>query len=179
MNALWLQLLDEARAREAEIIRYYVAGENMEQLGKKYSLSRQRIHQILKRNELGRIHGGQFLCKQLTAEKRRARMQRKYGCSIEQLREYRDNGITAAYSQQRRNALTREIPWELTVGQFAALWIISGKWTSRGRHKENYVMARFFDKGPYVWGNVEIISCSDNVKLVRLRGRTKSNGGAA
>lgn len=168
---LWSEVMLEAKKREQDVLQRYADGENMQQLAKRFSVSRQRIHQILKKWNCGRFDGGQFACTLLKEEERRARVYRKFGCSIEQLREYRDNGMTEAYRSQRNNAGTREIPWELSIGQYAAIWMLSGKWNYRGRHRGEYVMARFLDTGPYAWGNVEIVVSSDNIKLVRLRER--------
>ncbi len=51
----------------------------------------------------------------------------------------------------------------LTYITWWKFWAASGKWKQRGRLKDQYVMARFGDVGPYSLSNIKIITCGANV----------------
>ncbi|CAN7678709.1 hypothetical protein LJR039_005432 [Pseudorhodoferax sp. LjRoot39] len=95
-----------------------------------------------------------------------ARMER-WGCNIETKREMKEAGAGAAYSVQRANAHKRGIPWELTRGQWWAIWKESGHWHRRGVLRDQYCMSRFGDQGPYSASNVEIVPNAENTRQAR------------
>jgi hypothetical protein len=68
-----------------------------------------------------------------------------------------------AYSHQRNAALkARGIGWELTLGQWWAIWTDSGHWHERGVGR-GYMMCRKGDLGPYAIGNVFIAPGVENL----------------
>jgi hypothetical protein len=71
------------------------------------------------------------------------------------------------YKWQLNAALQRGIPWRFTFDEWCELWRESGKWDQRGRHKGQYVMARFGDAGPYQRDNVRICTVGDNTDEMR------------
>lgn len=68
-----------------------------------------------------------------------------------------------AFLSHRGNAKARGIPFLLTYDQWLEIWTASGHLHERGRHKGQYVMARFGDVGPYAVGNVEIVTAEENI----------------
>ena len=64
------------------------------------------------------------------------------------------------FSIQRSNALKRGIQWELTFEQWLTAW--GDKLEKRGTGRNNYVMARYGDAGPYAAGNVYICTALQN-----------------
>lgn len=75
-------------------------------------------------------------------------------------------GVAKKYSNHKKNAHKRSIPWEFTLATWWKMWCDSGKWELRGTKKGHYVMGRFQDLGPYSPTNVAIILHSDNSKDV-------------
>jgi hypothetical protein len=66
------------------------------------------------------------------------------------------------FESQRGQAGMRAIAWDLTLGQWYAIWLVSGKLELRGRGKGRYCMSRIKGAGGYVLGNVHIQLCTDN-----------------
>ncbi len=66
------------------------------------------------------------------------------------------------YSTQKRCAGQRGISFLLSFNAWWAIWQESGHWHERGRNRDQYVMARYGDKGPYKTGNVKIITVKEN-----------------
>jgi hypothetical protein len=71
------------------------------------------------------------------------------------------------FQQHRANAKGRSIPFRLSFKQWLKIWTDSGQLENSGKYKGQYCMARFGDKGPYVVGNVRIISVEQNHKELR------------
>lgn len=69
-----------------------------------------------------------------------------------------------AYDDQKRHASARGIPWNLSYEDFLELWLVSGKWSQRGKKINDFCMCRFGDKGPYSKTNVFIGSVKDNLR---------------
>jgi hypothetical protein len=82
----------------------------------------------------------------------------------------------AGFSQQRRDAKKRSIPFEFEFSDWLMFWVRSGHLAQRGARKGQYVMARYQDKGPYTRFNTQIILCEQNHKdaAPRMRGIPKS-----
>lgn len=74
------------------------------------------------------------------------------------------------YNEQRGAANQRGIEWQFTFETWCAVWEASGQWERRGTGSDNYVMARFGDKGPYSPSNVKIITKADNNRECRPKG---------
>lgn len=74
------------------------------------------------------------------------------------------NRARQMYYFQKYAAGERNIPFLISFVDWLIVWEMSGKLDDRGRLKDQYVMARFGDKGPYAVGNVEIIHSGENVR---------------
>ena len=68
------------------------------------------------------------------------------------------------FLQHRNNADIRNIPFRLTFQEWLNIWIESGQLANRGRRVGQYVMARKGDEGGYEVGNVEIVTCTKNMR---------------
>jgi hypothetical protein len=67
-----------------------------------------------------------------------------------------------AYGLRKCHARYRGIPFLLTFEEWWGIWRDSGKWEQRGARKDQYVMARHQDLGPYAVGNVRICTAAEN-----------------
>lgn len=67
-----------------------------------------------------------------------------------------------AYQRHKADAKKRHIQFLLTFKQWWSIW--ESHWDERGHGKDKLVMGRHGDAGPYVVGNVEIITHAQNVK---------------
>lgn len=67
-----------------------------------------------------------------------------------------------AYDDQLRHAVERGIDWQLSYEDWLELWLVSGKWFSRGKKKGQYQMCRYGDAGPYSLKNCYIGSVEQN-----------------
>lgn len=85
------------------------------------------------------------------------------------------NNPRTMFAGHRSRALRRGREFLLTFEQWLSIWESSGHFHKRGIRKGQYVMARFGDVGPYAVGNVQIITCQQNVSEAQ-RGREKSFG---
>ena len=99
------------------------------------------------------------------AAKRERNAQKFFGCSEADamalnagrpLRQREVDSVASRYLSQRARANRRGIAWDITLPEWVAIWIASGKWDMRGRGKGKYCMAREGDIGPYKVGNVSI-----------------------
>ena len=68
------------------------------------------------------------------------------------------------YKEQKKAAKQRGIIWQFSYPVWYRIWQESGRWNERGREKDQYVMSRPGDKGPYASWNVEIKKHSDNTR---------------
>lgn len=180
-------------ARYSEIAGMWKSGVVMEDIAKRYGVSRQRIQQILKNQNLEREDGGQaidkfkraheIVAKQKEREKaKEIRCQAKWGMSLIEYREHVDKwGNTAKIGSpmhrfmiQRKTAIhTRKIGWELSFADWWRFWQESGKWDERGRGK-GYGMSRYGDTGPYAKGNIYICTIGQNFSDSYLAHSAKS-----
>ena len=71
------------------------------------------------------------------------------------------------YHQHKGKATARGIPFLLTFEEWWDIWQASGKWEQRGTRADQYVMARFGDRGPYERSNVRICLAGDNTDEMR------------
>jgi hypothetical protein len=76
----------------------------------------------------------------------------------------RNGSLAEAYTSQRRAAGTRGIEWDFTFESWLAVWRESGRLECRGRGRDQYVMARIGDAGPYSASNVYITTNRENVR---------------
>jgi hypothetical protein len=67
-----------------------------------------------------------------------------------------------AFRDQYLRSLKRGIEWEFTIKDWWEWWQLDGRWENRGCGRDNYVMARFNDLGPYHPSNVYCATASQN-----------------
>jgi transcriptional regulator with XRE-family HTH domain len=138
-------------------------GMTYEQVGTRFGVTRQYIHQIAKREGFDSI----------PVERRRAerasRDQEAEAWSVARWsvdrathRMLKANGAKKAYMEQRNNAASRGIGWDISLAEWWAIWCESDKWPLRGRERGCYSMGRIRDAGPYTPGNVAIVPVSEN-----------------
>lgn len=179
----WAPVISASKARAAKMAAMYRAGMTLQQIGEHYSLSRERVRQLMTKHHGVRYDGGGRHVKavarrQQSSADKNARYLRKYGCTFEQYVEAREVGEAMiaqgagayqaplrAFATQRNNAKARDISWELTFWQWWTIWQESGKWDERGRARDAYVMSRFGDAGAYAAGNIYIGTLSENSSI--------------
>lgn len=158
----------------------YGEGKTLEQLGYFLGISRERVRQLFDREGISSESGGSAARnikrigmlqarKNALQKKREEKMERIFGCSYEELtsicgmpvnytniqtRGSPQNG----YYQQKRNAATRGIEWNISLPDWWKIWQASDKWRQRGRGAYNYCMSRKNDQGAYCATNVQIVS---------------------
>ena len=71
-----------------------------------------------------------------------------------------------AYDDQVRHAESRGIPWLFTYETWLEMWLLSGRWESRGRKAGQYCMCRYHDQGSYSPRNC-FIDLTDNNQQTR------------
>jgi len=73
------------------------------------------------------------------------------------------------FCEHRSSARHRGIAWNLTFEEWWAIW--QPHWALRGKRRNQLVMARLGDTGPYAVGNVKIITARENrLERRELRG---------
>lgn len=93
--------------------------------------------------------------------KRAAHLMEKFGVTLEWL-EAHPAKVLPAFKCHRYQAAARGIAFDMTLTEWAGIWMDSGKWDERGPGR-GYVMSRIGDVGPYAVGNVAIKTGVDNV----------------
>ncbi len=68
------------------------------------------------------------------------------------------------YGDHKSNARKKGVQFKLSFEQWLRIWVESGHLEERGRHRGQYVMGRFGDKGAYEIGNVKILPHIENIK---------------
>lgn len=140
--------------RARKIFALVNAGATFTELAEKYGMSRQHVSEIY--NTFGNRKEPARSVVGIQAAKN--------GLSMEDWRYFSRLGVLRSFNEQRRNAESRGIGWELTVHEWWRIWEESGKWAERGRGRGRYVMARTGDAGPYKAGNVRIATSDENMK---------------
>ena len=72
------------------------------------------------------------------------------------------------YSHAKSYAKLRGIPWLFNYVTWWRIWCESRKWNKRGHYKDEYVMSRPGDEGPYAPWNVRICLSGENVSEAHL-----------
>lgn len=162
-------------ATDEELARLYVSGLTLQKIGDKFGITRERVRQRINRIGITRTDGGVHVRAAIRHSTKIAVLDRKhiekFGCVYAKYRKilksratYRGVKPTAAFISQRNNARIRGIEWRLTLAEWWAVWVSSGKWAKRGRYgRDSYVMARKRDIGPYSVENVYITTVGGNV----------------
>lgn len=161
-----------------QISDLYKSERTMEEIGELFSVSKQRIYQLLKRAGINGSAGGAFIRHRRRIESYtagvNARCLARWGVtSIERKKIIQQYGYLPflRYKAHRGNAAYRGIKFRLTFKQWWSIWTASKQWEARGRNRLNYVMTRKLDKGDYAIGNVEIKTASENHKEYNSRTR--------
>lgn len=68
-----------------------------------------------------------------------------------------------AFDDQKRHSEDRDIPFLFSYSEWLEMWLLSGKWTERGKGKGKYQMCRYGDEGAYSPRNCYIGTFEDNM----------------
>ncbi len=161
----------------ADAIDLYKQGNTLESIGEKFGVSRERIRQIMKTNN---ITGGleiRLLLKsqdchlknELKDVKRENKIFLTYGISVDRYnqicnemgRPSNKESPFFKWSRHKANSKKRNIPFKISFADWWKVWEESGKWNSRGRG-HGYVMARYGDTDGYTIENVYICTSIEN-----------------
>jgi hypothetical protein len=154
-------------ARNADIVMRAIRGESLTALGNEYGITRERVRQIVLRA------GGEVAAKESRAEASKARKEaarpRKYeerfGIPRDEHKRLVANGTTGRWLTLRRNCVSRQIPFALTLKDYAA---IVGEMPI-GRCKGQFVLVPKVRELGYVAGNVLLRSAVQNGRVTRAR----------
>lgn len=159
------------------IVELFKQGKTQAEIGRMFSVSRQRISQVLARHGVTGAQGGQAARTEKRAAEKMAKRQKdcleKHGCTLEQFAAVcteRPSGSISphlVFIRQRNHAKARGVEWSLKFWDWFCVWQESGKWDARGRGAEAYCMCRVGDEGAYALGNVYIGSVIHNSTLGR------------
>lgn len=170
-------------ARNDSMELLYRQGSTLDEIGQQYTITRERVRQILARRGITAVDGGAHL-RVLASESmrmhdrktlREQRSQHFFGCGIEEVKQLNDGlplslkgSFARIYTEQRKNAAARGIDWRITLAEYRKVWEDSGKWAERGRGKFKYCMCRTGDEGAYEIGNVTIHTNQKNGRDAQL-----------
>lgn len=171
----------------------YLAGETLQEIGNSYEVSREFVRQRIQWMGLDPKAGGKaaqtlmglhdrIAKKKATQDAIEDRHFKRWGMTREQYRALPGSELDQndcrnpkrAFTEQRRNAKTRGVGWELSFADWWRIWQESGHWNERGRG-EGYCMARWGDSGPYSVDNVYICTIGQNFSdhwIVRRQRKT-------
>ena len=155
-----------------EMATAHFGGATLAEIGAQYGVTRERIRQILKEEygitgKDGGAHKKAADLVILRANRRDEIYLQKYGVSHSEYVEINKflnkdgRRPSRCFQEQIKNAHKRGIDWQLTFAEWWGIWSDSGMWKNRGRG-HGYVMARHGDSGPYMVGNVKIITGAEN-----------------
>jgi hypothetical protein len=167
-------------ARNEQMASMYRQGLTLECIGDEHGVSRQCVHQILKRMGIDPSEGGQkkrsALSKSIKASRSDAKCMTTYGVSREEYERLRAIGAVRAFKEHKKNSILRGIAFSFILADWWAVWRDSGKFEQRGRTKFGYVMSRIKDTGGYEVGNVCIKTLQENSReaVKQWYGHTKT-----
>ncbi len=151
----------ERIVRNVAIADMHKRGMDMAQIGDRFGLTAQRVHQVLvERGVNVRGKGPKKRTKDRLAEEvaRRERKSMKlWGVGVQEVKALRGNGLLNAFMTQRSNARRRGIGWGLTLAEWHGAWQASGKLADRGLGRGKFMMARIENAKGYQVGNVQIV----------------------
>ena len=162
--------------RDDRICKMFRQGITQCQLAKRLKITRQRVQQILQRNNHARQDGGRHVTEKVNAKlraiKHRAYLeswtQKTYGCSLTEYNKIMrgrpavKGSLAKKYIDQQRMAAWRGIPYKISFTQWRKLWLDSGHWRQVGIGRGTYNLCRIDQRGPYTIDNVHIIPSPDN-----------------
>lgn len=166
------------------IVAGYRNGASLRKLAALHGVSHESIRKLLASAGLDRLDGGGAIAtlRNIRARanrakedeaRREARIRRHWGMTSAEydahVTEFGDRNVPRspmrAYRFHQQKAVARGIAWGFTFKEWWQVWLESGKWESRGRHANEYVMARFGDgDAPYSRDTVYICTASENLK---------------
>ncbi|WP_039967909.1 hypothetical protein [Pseudomonas chlororaphis] len=165
------------REKHTTIVSLFKQGKTLAEIAAQYSLTRQRISQILAARGVDKSEGGHHLNVALRSAARKIEREKehmeRYGCTREQFLSVKGNrnqgskSPCQAFHNQYQNAVIRKVEWKLKFWEWWQVWVESGKWEERGRGSEGYCMCRVGDEGAYEIGNVYIGTIVHNSTLGR------------
>ncbi len=145
----------------------------MEEIGICYGITRERVRQILKDACVFGGDGGAAvrakanlaIRKELYAANREQRCQRRFECSYAEYRAINGRSNTMRrmaldYTQQKTNAQSRGIGWNLSLPDWVDAWKSSGKLGQR--RLGGYVMTRIDLNQPFSKDNIKIVKHSES-----------------
>lgn len=169
-------------SRAAKMIEMYKEGKTLEQIGDSFSITRERVRQIMTKRGITSKDGGRSIISFLGArdkieiqkkkrEKKESKIRSMLGISLHSYEDIvRTYGPVSSnkspihkYRSQKRNARIWGIEWQLTFAEWWNAWQSSGKYEKRGVGS-GYVMGRFGDSGPYSLDNIYICTARQNIK---------------
>ena len=139
--------------RDDKMQMMYIAGTTLEEVGKAFGLSRERVRQILSKRGVTRKEGGASL----VAHSKRVEKAKKRAAIA-----YKKHPYFKKFRDHKRNAKFRGIDFRLSFQEWLHIWELSGVLEQRGTRKDQYVMSRHGDTGAYEIGNVSIKTASAN-----------------
>lgn len=154
--------------RDKQIVRLFRSGATTPAIGEQFSITRERVCQILHKAGVSRTDGGRAKTatenRQARAEAREKRCLSLWGLTSAEYRTHADRYGTCTdqttpmgrFLIQRKRAGERGIEWRLTFKEWWAIWRRSKRYGRRGRG-DGFVMARKRRAGAYEAGNVEIV----------------------
>lgn len=137
---------------EEAMILDFKAGKTLSEIGQAHGVSRQRVHQIMKKHSVSSEGNGAKLRvlnkKQEAANARAARVMEKWGMSVEEYKAHvaehgsmtNPDSPMGKYCAQRHRCKQLGVQWLFTFKSWWDIWQASGKWDNRGRAQ--YVMGR-------------------------------------
>lgn len=173
----WRAFEERKAARFERMAELYKAGETLEEIGKRFSITRERVRQILSKGGIVRSDGGQAINAEirrhlkysLRVERANERLLQYYGCTYDEMAVLNEGksvstprSLAMAYRSQMRHAELLGIEWKFTFPLWVETWKNSGKLPQRGRTADGYVMGRKGDVGPYSPDNVIFITLRQN-----------------
>lgn len=164
--------LNERERRAKGMLALFRQGKTLQEVGNRYSVTRERVRQILLQYfSIDGAAGGRAVKKELRIGFIEAKRDRLcisfFGMPSKKYRSY-PKSIKIAFRQQRQNARNRGVAFSLNFAQFVSIWESSGKLQNRGRGAEKYCMARIGDSGAYEIGNVHIVTNAENARAYAI-----------
>lgn len=166
------------------LVRDYKEGMSLRKLGALHGISHEAVRKLLTSMGLDRLDGGAAILalkntpvklsqSKAEGQRREFRSRAYWGMTAAEfdahVAQYGNRHVASspmrAYVFHRQNAKRRGLKWGFTFGEWWKVWVDSGKWDQRGRHADEYVMARYGDgDAPYAPDTVYICTASENLK---------------
>lgn len=170
--------------RNEAICRKFKSDMNMGEIAAAYGVSRQRIQQILAREEIYWMDGGAHLhaeaarakTREDRARRREARALRTYGCSYAEMVKL-NMGMSASdigspafkYRDQRRNAKRDGVTFEISFPVWVGIFERSGGISNRGLYANGLVLGRKDKSKGFTLDNVHVVTLSENAHNTRMQ----------